>query len=454
MLEVIILAAGEGKRMNSARPKVLQPIAGRPMLEHLIDSVAGLQADAVHVVVGAGAEQVSAVLAGRGCRFVTQHKRLGTGHAAALALPDIDPSARVLILPGDMPLVRRQTLADLVALDAGLAVLSFRAADPTGYGRILRDGEGRVRAIREEKDASDQERAVDEVNSGVLCARAGDLAGWLKQVSADNAQGEYYLTDCIGIASDTDCRVQALVADDASELLGANDRAQLAALEQVFQRRARAELMAAGATLADPDSVQIRGRVRLGQDVMIDVNVILEGDTVLGDNVVIGPGCVLNHCDLAAGTRLKPYSMLESVTTTGACEIGPFARLRPGTELAEGVKIGNFVEVKNARFGPDAKASHLSYIGDAEIGQAANIGAGTITCNYDGVNKHRTVIGPEAFIGSNSSLVAPVEIGAGATVGAGSVLTQNAPEGQLTLARTRQRTVEGWKRPAKASNSG
>jgi len=453
MLEVIILAAGEGKRMNSSRPKVLQPIGGRPMIEHLLDAVASLDPARIHVIVGAGAERVKEALAGRDCQFVEQTRRLGTGHAAAQALPGIDRSARVLILPGDMPLVRPQTLADLVAVKAELAVLSFRAPDPTGYGRILRDGQGGVRAIREEKDASAEERAVNEVNSGVLCSGAGDIADWLAQVSADNAQGEYYLTDCIGIAAEADCRVEALVAEDAGELIGANDRAQLAALERVFQQRARNELMASGATLADPDSVQIRGRVKVGQDVTIDVNVILEGDIVLGDNVEIGPGCVLTDCDLAAGTCLKPYSVLESVRTTGACDIGPFARLRPGTELAEGVKIGNFVEIKNARFGAGAKASHLSYVGDAEIGEAANLGAGTITCNYDGVNKHRTVIGAEAFIGSNTSLVAPVQVGAGATVGAGSVLTQNAPEGQLTLARTRQRTIDGWKRPTKKSGS-
>ena len=447
MIEVIILAAGEGKRMNSARPKVLQPLGGRPMLLHLLDAVEALRPNAVHVVIGAGADQVEAALAGRNCRFVLQSERLGTGHAAQQALPQVDADARLLILPGDMPLIRTQTLKVLLDEPAELGVLSFRADDPTGYGRILRDDQGRVQAIREERDASAEERRVDEVNSGVMCARAGDFSDWLNQVRADNTQGEYYLTDCIGIAAEADRTVQAVVADQADELMGANDRAQLATLEAVFQRRARQALFDQGATLADPDSVQVRGRVRCGRDVFIDTGVVLEGDIELGDNVVIGPGCVVRDSRLGAGTRLEPFCVLERVLTIGACSIGPFARLRPGTELAEGVKIGNFVETKNARFAAGAKASHLSYVGDAQIGERANLGAGTITCNYDGVSKHRTEIGADAFIGSNSALVAPVRIGDGATIGAGSVISQTAPAGQLTVARARQRSFPGWRRP-------
>jgi bifunctional UDP-N-acetylglucosamine pyrophosphorylase / glucosamine-1-phosphate N-acetyltransferase len=446
--EVIILAAGEGKRMRSARPKVLQPIGGQAMLAHLLDAVDELAPEQVYIVVGAGADQVKQALAGRDCRFVLQSERLGTGHAAQQALPAIDPDARVLILPGDMPLIRPETLKALLAESADLAVLSFIADDPTGYGRIVRDDSGRVLAIREQRDASEAERAIREVNSGVMSARAGDFTAWLGQVRADNAQGEYYLTDCIALAADSGRSVQAVVAGSSDELQGANDRAQLAVLEQLYQQRARQRLFDQGVTLLAPETVQVRGPVVCGRDVTIDSGVILEGEVELGDGVVIGPGCVVRASRLAAGTRLEPYSVLECVITTGACAIGPFARLRAGTELAEGVKIGNFVETKKANFAAGAKASHLSYVGDADVGARANLGAGTITCNYDGVNKHRTRIGEDAFIGSNSALVAPVDIGDRATVGAGSVISQQAPADQLTLTRSRQRSLSGWKRPA------
>ncbi len=448
MLEVIILAAGEGKRMNSARPKVLQPVGGRPMLEHLVDAANALAPDAVRVVIGAGADQVQDALGGRGLEWVMQSERRGTGHAAMLALKAVSRESTVLILPGDMPLIRPETLRALLACKADLAVLSFVAADPTGYGRIVRVDD-RVVAIREQRDANEAERQIREVNSGVMAARAADLAAWLDRIEDDNDQGEYYLTDCVGVAVADGRQVATRLADQADELLGANDRAQLAVLEQVFQRRARAGLLAAGATLPDPDRVQLRGRVELGRDVMIDVNTVLEGHNRFGDGVMIGPGCVIRNCDLAAGTRIEAMCVLDQVRTTGACSVGPFARLRAGTELAEGVKVGNFVETKQARLAAGAKASHLSYIGDAEVGVEANIGAGTITCNYDGVGKHRTVIGERAFIGSNSSLVAPVEIGAEATIGAGSVITAAAPPGHLTLARAKQRVIEGWQRPEK-----
>lgn len=448
MLEVVILAAGEGRRMRSSRPKVLQPVGGQPMLAHLVDSVRALKPDALHVVIGAGAEQVRAAFPDEGIQWVEQAERLGTGHALAQALPQADPDARILVLPGDMPLIRPGTLEQLLQAQADLAVLGFKAADPTGYGRIIRAGE-RVLAIREERDASEQERAIKEVNSGVMWARARDFSAWLQRIDRNNVQGEYYLTDCVAIAAADQGQVAAVVSEDAAELLGANDRAQLAALERVHQQRARLALMAAGAILADPERVQIRGHVEVGKDVFIDAGVVLEGDNRLGDGVVLGTGSVLRNCELAAGTRVEPYSVLEQMRSTGACSIGPFARLRPGSRLDEGVKVGNFVEIKNAWLHAGAKASHLSYIGDAEVGAGANLGAGTITCNYDGVNKHRTVIGEQAFIGSNSALVAPVTIGAEATIGAGSVVSGQAPAGQLTLSRAPQRTISGWKRPQK-----
>jgi len=453
MLEVIVLAAGEGRRMNSAYPKVLQPIGGQPMLLRLLAAVRRLGPDRIHVVVGSGAEHIEQLLQGSDCHLVTQAERLGTGHAAAQALPHVAPDSRLLIVPGDMPLVRTRTLDQLLSLEADLSILSFIADDPTGYGRILRRADGLVTAIREEKDASDEERRVGEVNSGVLAARANDLARWIEQTDRDNAQGEYYLTDCIGIAAAQDRRVQACIANVADELLGANDRSQLAQLERVFQQRARQALMAAGATLAEPDSVRIRGTIEVGQDVFIDANVTLIGEVSLGDGVEIGTGCVVDNARLAAGTRLKPYCLIEGASTEGPCDIGPFARLRPGTRLGAGVRIGNFVETKNAHFAAGAKANHLSYIGDAQVGSEANIGAGTITCNYDGVNKHRTEIGSGAFIGSNSALVAPVRIGEFSVIGAGSVITHDAPDGELTLARARQRSISGWSRPSARSDS-
>lgn len=448
MLDVIILAAGEGKRMHSARPKVLQPVGGRPMLAHLIDTARALGPARVHVVIGAGGDQVRAAFPDVDVHWVEQARRLGTGHAALQALPGVDPGGRVLVLPGDMPLIRPDTLSALAETPADLAILSFRPDDPTGYGRILREGE-RVTGIVEERDASDRQRRIGEVNSGVMAAGGADLANWLNGLGTDNAQGEYLLTDAVAAAAGNGSRVAAVVAEDPAELLGANDRAQLAALEGVFQARARAGLLAAGVSMADPDSVHVRGAVRAGRDVFVDVNVVLAGDVELGDDVVIGPGSVVTDCELAPGTRVEPHCVLEGVRTTGACAIGPFARLRRGTVLSAGVKIGNFVETKNARLGEGAKASHLAYVGDADIGAGANLGAGTITCNYDGVNKHRTSVGAGAFVGSNSALVAPVTIGENATIGAGSVVSKDAPAGRLTLTRARQRSIEGWQRPKK-----
>jgi len=451
-LHLVVLAAGEGKRMNSSLPKVLQPIAGRPMLAHLLSAALALDPARVHVVIGHGAGQVSAMLESfddARLASVAQQERLGTGHAVQQAMRDIPESARVIVLPGDMPLVRSATLAAFAALDAPLAVLSFQAPDPHGYGRILRDAEGRVVGIREQRDASDAEACITEVNSGVLAADADRLVAWLARVGNDNAQGEYYLTDCIGLAAGDGTPVAAMCCNDPEETLGANNMRQLADLECALQRRARGELMDAGVRMPDPGSVQVRGRVSAGRDVVVEPGAVLEGNVSLADGVVVGVGCVVRDARLAAGTRLQPYCVVEGARTTGACTVGPFARLRPGTVLAAGVRIGNFVESKNAVFGEGAKANHLSYVGDAEIGARANLGAGTITCNYDGANKHRTTIGEDAFIGSNSALVAPVKIGARATVGAGSVVTAEAPADALTVARARSRSIPDWPRPKK-----
>ena len=451
-VHVVVLAAGEGKRMRSELPKVLQPVAGRPMLEHLLRTIGGIDVEQIHVVVGHRAERVEALLADLDDpRFesVEQSERLGTGHAVQQAMRSIPDGVRVLVLPGDMPLVRRETLVHLLEHRSTMTVLSFIAQDPTGYGRILRDAERRVLGIREQRDASAEEQRIDEVNSGVIVAEAEALRRWLEGLRCDNAQREYYLTDCVAMAVADEVEVGALICPDPGELLGANDMLQLAGLDAVLQRRRRDALMRAGVRMANPDSVQVRAEIEAGSDVEIDQGVVLDGEVVLGDGVSIGAGCVLRNVRLAAGTRVEPYSVLDGAETTGACTVGPFARLRPGTVLAEGVRIGNFVEAKNARFGEGAKANHLSYVGDADIGARANLGAGTITCNYDGVNKHRSVIGDDAFIGSNSALVAPVEIGEEATIGAGSVVSGKVPGQSLTVARARARTIPGWRRPRK-----
>lgn len=454
-LHVIVLAAGEGRRMNSRLPKVLQPVAGVPMLAHVLDSALALEPAGLHVVVGHAADQVRTALGSfedRTIRVVEQSERLGTGHAVQQALPGVPGSARVLVLPGDMPLIRPGTLERIVARTAALTILSFAPDDPHGYGRILRNGAGAVIGIREQRDATPDEAAIGEVNSGVLMARADRLADWLARVGNDNAQGEYYLTDCVALAAAGDQSIEAVLCDDPAEAAGANDMQQLAALEALLQQRRRGELMAAGVRMPVPDSVQVRGTVETGRDVFIDAGVVLEGRVVLGDGVVLGTGCVVRESRLADGTKIEPYCVLDSVETTGACSVGPFARLRAGTVLAAQTRIGNFVETKNARFAAGAKASHLSYVGDADVGARANLGAGTITCNYDGVAKHHTEIGEEAFIGSNSALVAPVRIGARATIGAGSVVSRDAPDDVLTLTRPPQRVLADWARPTKKTD--
>jgi bifunctional UDP-N-acetylglucosamine pyrophosphorylase / glucosamine-1-phosphate N-acetyltransferase len=450
-LHVVILAAGQGTRMKSERPKVLQPLAGRPLLAHVLERAAGLGAHASHVVYGYGGDAVPAAFPGADVHWVLQAERLGTGHAVAQAMPGVPDDAVVLVLYGDVPLVEPATLRPLLrAAGAGqLALLSVELEEPSGYGRVIRDGDGRVMRIVEQKDATPAELAVREVNTGILAAPAARLRGWLGRLSNANAQGEYYLTDVVAMAVQEGVAVEAHVAPTVTEVLGVNDRAQLAELEQALRRHHAAELLAGGVTLVDPERVDVRGSLACGQDVVIDVNAVFEGRVELGDGVSVGPNAYIRDSRLGAGCVVLPNTVIDGAEIGTGCELGPFARIRPGTELADGVKVGNFVEVKESRVGAGSKVNHLSYVGDAEIGTRVNVGAGTITCNYDGANKHRTVIGDGAFIGSNTALVAPVEIGAGATIGAGSTISKDAPAGELTLARGRQVTVSGWKRPVK-----
>jgi len=450
-LHVIILAAGQGTRMKSDLPKVLQPLAGRPLLAHVLGRALGLGAHATHVVYGHGGDAVPASFPDADLKWVLQSEQLGTGHAVAQAMPAIPDDATVLVLYGDVPLIEAATLRPLVdkARTGRLALLGVRLDDPAGYGRLVRDAAGRVVRIVEEKDASESELSVSEVNTGIMAAPAKRLRGWLAGLSSENAQGEYYLTDVVAMAVADGVTVEAMLAPTVAEVLGINDREQLAALETTLRRRVTGAMMARGVTLVDPARVDVRGRIDCGRDVHIDINAIFEGVVELGDRVSIGPNALIRNSRLGAGCRVLANTIIEDADIGPDCELGPFARLRPGTELARGVKVGNFVEIKKSRLGEDSKVNHLSYVGDAEIGTRVNVGAGTITCNYDGANKHRTVIGDDAFIGSNTALVAPVEIGRGATVGAGSTLSKDAPAGELTVARGRQTTVRGWKRPVK-----
>jgi bifunctional UDP-N-acetylglucosamine pyrophosphorylase/glucosamine-1-phosphate N-acetyltransferase len=449
-LHVVILAAGEGKRMKSSLPKVLQKIAGRPMLAHVIDAARALQPAAIHVVHGHGGDAVQEAFAiQRDLRWALQAQQLGTGHAVQQAIAQVPEEAQVLVLYGDVPLVTPATLRRLLDAPGDLVVLAAELLAPGGYGRIVRDPEGRVAAIVEHKDANEEQRRIHLVNTGMLAADARALKRWLGALRNDNAQGEFYLTDVFAHAAAEFDPAEIVLIAEPEECEGANDAWQLAHLERAYQRRAVRALCVEGVRFADPTRVDVRGNIRVGRDVEIDVDVILEGDVALGEGVRIGPFCRLKDVTLAAGTLVRAHCDLEGARTEGAVQIGPFARLRPGTVLADGVHIGNFVETKNAKLGVGSKANHLSYLGDAQVGSGVNIGAGTITCNYDGANKTTTTIGDRAFIGSNASLVAPVTIGADATVGAGSVVTKAAPDGQLTIARARQETIAGWQRPRK-----
>lgn len=449
-LDIVILAAGQGTRMRSALPKVLHPVAGKSMLGHVIDSARQLQPQGIHVVIGHGAELVRERLAGDDLNFVLQSEQLGTGHAVAQALPALS-AERVLILYGDVPLIEVETLQRLLqqANDRQLGLLTVNLNDPTGYGRIVRDGNGVVNAIVEHKDATPEQRQIREVNTGILAVPGKHLGDWLGRLSNSNAQGEYYLTDVIAMAVADGLVVATEQAADEMEVLGANDRIQLAQLERHYQYRAARRLMVQGVTLIDPARFDLRGEVSVGRDVSIDINVILEGRVVIEDGVQIGANCVIKNSTLRKGAIVKANSHLDGAEMGEGSDCGPFARLRPGSVLGAKAHVGNFVELKNAVMGEGAKAGHLSYLGDAEIGARSNIGAGTITCNYDGANKFRTVLGEDVFIGSNSALVAPVILGDRATTGAGSVVTSDVPTDSLAVGRAKQRNIEGWKRPTK-----
>jgi bifunctional UDP-N-acetylglucosamine pyrophosphorylase / glucosamine-1-phosphate N-acetyltransferase len=449
-LHVIVLAAGEGKRMKSKKAKVLMPLAGRPLLAHVLATAHALQPHAIHVVYGHGGDQVLAAFDGQpNLHWVLQAERLGTGHAVGQALRNIPDEAKVLVLYGDVPLTHVESLQRLIGAEGGFGLLTTRVPDPQGYGRVLRDDNGFVRAVIEEKDADDGQRGINLINTGIVAANADALKRWVGKLDRNNAQGEYYLTDIFAMAAAENRAALSIECGDPMEAAGANTPWQLTELEATFRQRAAQALAFDGVRLADPLRIDVRGNVQAHADVEIDIDVILEGDVYLGDDVRIGAFTRLKDVHLAAGTVVHSHCDLEGVVTHGPCTIGPFARLRPGTELDAGVHVGNFVETKKTRIGQDSKANHLSYLGDTEIGCGVNVGAGTITCNYDGINKFLTRIEDGAFIGSNSALIAPVTIGAGATIGAGSVISKDAPAGELTIARARQHTLSGWMRPTK-----
>jgi bifunctional UDP-N-acetylglucosamine pyrophosphorylase/glucosamine-1-phosphate N-acetyltransferase len=444
-LEVIILAAGQGTRMRSALPKVLHPLAGKPLLGHVLDTARELGAGKMHVVIGHGAEQVRESLSAADVEWVTQEEQLGTGHAVLQALPAVADDATVLVLFGDVPLLQASTLADLVP--RAPALLTAEAEDSTGYGRVLRDGQGGLLGVVEEKDATDEQRAIDEINSGVLAYPVALLREYLPRVENANAQGEYYLPDVLAMAIADGHDVAAVLAPDEDEILGINDRVQLATAECLYQHRRAEQLMRTGATLADPARIDIRGVLECGEDVFIDVNCVFEGRVILGPGVRVGANCVLRDCEVGAGSEVHPMSHVDGATIGARCSAGPFARLRPGTVLEDGARIGNFVETKKARVGAGSKVNHLSYVGDATLGDGVNVGAGTITCNYDGVNKHQTTLGNGVFIGSNSTLVAPLSVEDGGFVAAGTTVTRDVPANALAVGRARQRNVDNWQTP-------
>jgi bifunctional UDP-N-acetylglucosamine pyrophosphorylase/glucosamine-1-phosphate N-acetyltransferase len=436
--------------MRSNLPKVMQPLAGKPLLEHVIATAEALNAKDICVVYGHGAEHVQEYFADRNVQWALQEPQLGTGHAVQQAMPHLDKDEVAVVLYGDVPLVRAVTIKRLAraAID-GPAILTVYEDDPSGYGRIIRDPAGAVIAIVEEKDASDEQLRIDEVNTGLLACPVKQLGPWLAALKSDNAQGEYYLTDIIASAAADGVKVTAVTGDSSTEVMGINDKAQLAIAERAYQLRATDELLSAGVTLADPARVDVRGTLKTGVDVFIDVNAVFIGDVELGDNVAIGPNCVISNTTIGAGSTVYANCVFEDALVGEHCNVGPFARLRPQAEMKEGARVGNFVEMKKTTLGVGSKANHLTYLGDAIIGDGVNVGCGTITCNYDGANKHQTVIGDNAFIGSGVELVAPVHIGAGATIGAGSTIGKDAPEGELTLERARQKTISGWQRPIK-----
>ncbi|MHC3045806.1 bifunctional UDP-N-acetylglucosamine diphosphorylase/glucosamine-1-phosphate N-acetyltransferase GlmU [Acinetobacter nosocomialis] len=447
---VIILAAGKGTRMRSQLPKVLQPLAGRPLLGHVIKTAKQLLAENIITIYGHGGDHVKQTFAQENIQWVEQAEQLGTGHAVQMTLPVLPKDGISLILYGDVPLVRQTTLEQLVEVSSktGIGMITLHVDNPTGYGRIVRQ-DGKIQAIVEHKDATDAQRQIQEINTGIYCVSNAKLHEWLPKLSNENAQGEYYLTDIVAMAVADGLEIASIQPELAFEVEGVNDRLQLAALERDFQQQQAKELMQQGVTFADPARFDLHGSVKVGHDVRIDVNVIIEGDCELGDFVEIGAGCILKNTKIAAGTKVQPYSVFDGAIVGENTQIGPFARLRPGAKLANEVHIGNFVEVKNTTIGLGSKANHFTYLGDAEIGADSNIGAGTITCNYDGANKHKTTIGDAVFIGSNSSLVAPVTIGNGATVGAGSVITKDVAEQSLSFERAQQISKANYQRPQK-----
>lgn len=455
MLSVVVLAAGQGTRMRSSLPKVLHPIAGRPMLGYVLETARALQPDAIYVVHGYGGDRVRSALPEPDIQWVEQATPLGTGHALQQAMLAIVDDHQVLVLCGDVPLIRAQTLQRLRQM-AGedLGLLTVLLADPSGYGRIVRDSAGGVAEIVEERDASAVQRTIREVNTGILCLPAARVRSWLNEVRCSNVQGEYYLTDVIALARRDGVAVQALATSEPIEVQGVNDRAQLALVERAYQQREAQRLMRLGVSLMDPARFDLRGRLVCGTDVTIDVNCIFAGEVEIADGVYIGPNCLIRDSRIGANTRIASHCDIEGAIIGGDSQVGPFARLRPGTRMAGGAKVGNFVETKNAAIGKSSKVNHLSYIGDTELGAGVNVGAGTITCNYDGANKHHTVIEDDAFIGSGTQLVAPVRIGRGATIGAGSTIRRDAPEGTLTLSATPQKTIAGWRRPQKKPKPG
>ncbi len=450
-VDIVILAAGQGTRMKSELPKVLQPLAGRPMLEHVLERSADLGAEAVHVVYGYGGHQVPKALADWPVEWILQEEQLGTGHAVIQAMPGIADDSLVLVLYGDVPLIREATLTELLekAGSGSLALLSVTLSDPTGYGRIIRDDRGQPQKIVEQQEANETELTVCEVNTGILACPAAQLRNWLTKLGHDNSQGEFYLTDVIAMAVADQYPVDVLIAPGEIEVMGVNDKRQLAELESANRAEKAAGLMRDGVTLLDPARVDVRGKLSCGRDVVIDINAVFEGDVELGDGVNIGPNVIVRNSKLAAGCTVHANTVIEDAEIGESCELGPFARVRPGTVLGASAKLGNFVEVKKSHIGKGSKVNHLSYIGDTEIGERVNVGAGTITCNYDGANKFKTTIEDDVFIGSGVELVAPVTVEKGATIGAGSTISKNAPANELTVARSRQTIVKDWKRPRK-----
>ncbi|WP_322521425.1 bifunctional UDP-N-acetylglucosamine diphosphorylase/glucosamine-1-phosphate N-acetyltransferase GlmU [Guyparkeria halophila] len=450
-LHVVVLAAGKGTRMRSSRPKVLHEIAGRSMLAHCLDTAAALQPASIRVVIGHQGEAVRDAEAERQVAWVWQDEQNGTGHAVQIGIDGLRAGAddRVLVLYADVPLLGAGLLERLIGSSAVVSLLTVHMDDPTGYGRILRDDSGRVLRIVEQKDANEAERQVREVNTGILMARYGDLVAWLDRLESGNAQGELYLTDIIEMAAAEDKSVEAVIAEDAWAVTGVNDRLALSRLERVYQQRQAEALALAGTSLADTARIDIRGSLDCGRDVSIDVGCVFEGDVRLGDNVRVGPHCVLRDCEIGAGSTVEAFSHVDGVVAAGDNAIGPYARLRPGAALDSAARIGNFVEIKAARIGERSKVNHLSYVGDARVGDDSNLGAGTITCNYDGANKHVTEIGDRVFVGSATQLVAPVRVGSDATIGAGSTITRDVGEGELAIARSRQKAIAGWQRPRK-----